>query len=72
MNYEKAWKDLKNFIGILAGASTHFAESEDKGDDERLRAEGGEMMAVVILKCVDDLEKEMTTVGEDDGQSAQD
>lgn len=43
MNYEKAWKVLKSQIGILAGLSLHFAESEDKGDDERLKAKGGKI-----------------------------
>ena len=78
MNYEKAWKVLKSQIGILAGLSLHFAESEDKGDDERLKAKGGKFVASQILKRMDMMEKmdnigkEMTTAGEDDGQSAQD
>lgn len=72
MNYEKAWKVLKSQIGILAGLSLHFVESEDKGDDERLKAKGGKFVASQILKQMDRLENAMTTAGEDDGQSAQD
>lgn len=72
MNYEKAWKVLKSQIGILAGLSLHFAESEDKGDDERLKAKGGKFVASQILKQMDRLENAMTTAGEDDGQKVQD
>lgn len=72
MNYEKAWKRMKTFIGILAGISLHFVESEGQDDDERLRAEGGEVMGRNILNFMAYLEKEMTTVRDDDGQTAQD
>lgn len=72
MNYEKAWEHLKSLIGILSGASVHFAESEDQSDDERLRAEGGEIIGRKILDFMDYVEKEMTTVLDDDGQNVQD
>lgn len=72
MDYEKAWKDLKRYIEILSGVSLHFAESEDINDNERLRAEGGEIMGRKILNFMGDLEKNMTTVGQDDGQKVQD
>lgn len=72
MDYEKAWKRLKNLTGIIVGISLHFAESEDQYADERLRAEGGEFVGRRILRFMDDAEKEMTTAGQDDGQSAQD
>ena len=72
MNYEKAWKDLKNLIGILSRVSVHLAESEDQSDDGRLRAEGGGIIGRHILDLMDYAEKEMTTVRHDDGQSAQD
>lgn len=72
MNYEKAWKDLKMYIEILFWASRRFAESENINVDERLRAEGGELMGRKILNFMGMLEKEMTTAGEDDGQKVQD
>lgn len=72
MDYEKVWKDLKRYIEILSGASLHFAESENINVDERLRAEGGELMGRKILNFMGMLEKEMTTALYDDGQSAQD
>lgn len=72
MDYEKAWKDLKRYIEILSGLSLRFAESEDINNDERLRAEGGKLMGRNILNFMGDLEKNMTTVGQDDDQSAQD
>lgn len=72
MNYEKAWKDLKMYIEILSGMSLRFAESEDMNVDERLRVEGRGIMGRGILDLMDYIEKEMTTVGQDDGQSAQD
>lgn len=62
MDYEKAWKHLKSLIGILSGAFTHLAESEDQDDDERLRVEGGKIMARRILRFMDDAEKEITTI----------
>lgn len=72
MDYEKAWKNLKVYTGILSWASLRFAESEDMSNDERLQAEGGKDMGRTILNFMDELEKEMTTVRDDDGQSAQD
>lgn len=72
MDYEKVWKDMKRYIEILSGVSRHFAESEDINDNERLRAEGGEIMGRKILNSMGKLEKKMTTVGQDDDQSAQD
>lgn len=72
MDYEKAWEDLKMYIEILSEMSLRSAESEDMNVDERLRVEGGGIMGRGILDLMDYVEKEMTTVGEDDGQSAQD
>ena len=78
MDYEKAWKDLKYFVWVLAGVAFNFAESEAKKRHERLKAQGGEIVASQILKRMDMMEKmdnigkEMTTVGEDDGQKVQD
>ena len=72
MNYEKAWKRLKNLTGIFAEEYRCFAESEGKSDDERLRAEGAEIVTRAILDFMDDAEKEMTTVLDDDGQKVQD
>lgn len=72
MDYEKVWKDLKMYIEILFWASRRFAESENINVDERLRAEGGELMGRKILNFMGMLEKEMTTALDDDGQSAQD
>lgn len=72
MNYEMAWKDLKMYIGILSEMSLRSAESEDMNVDERLRVEGGGIMGRGILDLMDYVEKEMTTVRDDDGQSAQD
>lgn len=72
MDYEKAWKDLKYFVWVLAGVSFNFAESEAKKRHERLKAQGGETVASQILKRMDDAEKKMTTVGQDDGQKVQD
>lgn len=72
MDYEKTWKDLKRYIEILSGVSLRFAESEDVNDNERLRAEGGEIMGRKILKFMGKFEKEMTTAGKDDGQKVQD
>ncbi|WP_066924711.1 hypothetical protein [Murdochiella massiliensis] len=72
MDYEKAWKNLKTYTGILSWASFRFAESEDMNDAEHLQAEGGELMGKAILNFMSELEKEMTTAGQDDGQSAQD
>ncbi|WP_308540175.1 hypothetical protein [uncultured Murdochiella sp.] len=72
MDYEKVWKDLKMYIEILFWASHRFAESENINVDERLRAEGGELMGRKILNFMGMLEKEMTTVRDDDGQKVQD
>lgn len=72
VSYETAWKDLKMYIEILSGMSLRFAESEDMNVDERLRVEGGGIMGRGILDLMDYVEKEMTTVGEDDDQQAQD
>lgn len=72
MDYEKIWKDLKMYIEILFWASRRFAESENINVDERLRAEGGELMGRKILNFMGMLEKEMTTVRDDDGQKVQD
>lgn len=72
MNYEKAWKDLKSLNEMAVEASRRFAESEGVKDDERLKAQGGEAIVRSILCFMYFAEKEMTTVGEDDGQSAQD
>lgn len=72
MDYEKAWKNLKVYTGILSWASLRFAESEDMSNDERLQAEGAEIVTRAILDFMDDAEKEMTTVLDDDGQKVQD
>lgn len=72
MDYEMAWKDLKYFVWVLAGVAFNFAESEAKKRHERLKAQGGEIVASKILRFMDDAEKEMTTVGQDDGQEVQD
>ncbi|MBY0584764.1 hypothetical protein K5I04_04800 [Murdochiella sp. Marseille-P8839] len=72
MNYEKAWEDLKMYIEILSEMSLRSAESEDMNVDERLRAEGAEIVTRAILDFMDDAEKEMTTVLDDDGQKVQD
>ena len=71
-NYEKAWGNLKRRLICVALYSCHFAESKKHNADACLRARGGEAMAVAILEFMEDVEKEMTTVGRDDGQSAQD
>lgn len=72
MDYEKAWKDLKMRIDISRWESLRCAESEDNKDNVRRYAKGGEIMAETILEYMSDVEKEMTTAGQDDGQSAQD
>ena len=64
MDYEKIWKDLKMYIEILFWASRRFAESENINVDERLQAEGGEVMGRNILNFMAYLEKEMTTANE--------
>lgn len=72
MDYEKAWGDLKFYLKYAAIFAHLFAESEDKRDDDRLKGEGGKIMAIEIVNYMDEIEKEMTTVGEDDGQKVQD
>lgn len=71
-NYEKAWGNLKRRLMRVALYSRHFAESKKHNADDCLRARGGEAVAGAILEFMEDVEKEMTTVGQDDGQSAQD
>lgn len=72
MGYEKAWKGLKGRIEILSGVPFLLVEFEDINDDLSLLAQGAEAMGRKILDIMDKLEKEMTTAGQDDGQSAQD
>lgn len=72
MDYEKAWKYLKMRINILSMASLILVGSEDIINDIRLRAEGGEIILRIIRQLMREIEEEMTTVRDDDGQSAQD
>lgn len=72
MNYEKAWGNLKRRLMCVALYSRHFAESKKHNADACLRARGGEAIAVAILEFMEDVEEKMTTVRDDDGQSAQD
>lgn len=72
MDYEKAWKYLKMRINILSMASLILVGSEDINNDIRLRAEGGEIILRIIRQLMREIEEEMTTVRDDDGQSAQD
>ncbi|WP_435029615.1 hypothetical protein [Levyella massiliensis] len=71
-NYEKAWGNLKRRLMCAVLYSRHFAESKKYNADDCLLARGGEAVAGAILESMEDAEKEMTTVGQDDGQSAQD
>lgn len=72
MNYEKAWDELKWHLTQAMLHSHHFAESEKRDADERLKAQGGDIIARVTLCYMSKIEKEMTTAGEDDGQKVQD
>lgn len=72
MDYEKAWKYLKMRINILSMTSLILVGSEDINNDIRLRAEGGEIILRIIRQLMREIEEEMTTVRDDDGQSAQD
>ena len=65
---EKAWGDLKGFLMYNALFSHQFAESGKHKKEECLKAKGREIMAVEILKLMDNFEKEMATVRDDDGQ----
>ena len=66
MDYEKAWKDLADDIAVLEGALILFTE-------EGLTEMQSALITVeAILHRMEMIEKEMTTVRDDDGQSAQD
>lgn len=72
MDYEKAWKWLKRILKELKGHSANIARTNPGSSAERDRASGGEIMAMTALKCMDEIEEKMTTVGQDDGQKVQD
>ena len=63
---------MKGCVEILSGVHSRLVEFEDISDDLSLQAQGAEAMGRKILDIMDKLEKEMTTAGQDDGQSAQD
>lgn len=64
MNYEKAWGELKGYLTWIMLYSKHLAESEKQDADDRLRAQGTDVMARAALGRMDSLEKEMTTANE--------
>lgn len=72
MDYEKAWEKLKDFASKLAGTSLRFAEQETKNENETYFVIGGALFSEQILLKMERIEKEMTTVGDDDDQQAQD
>lgn len=61
MDYEKAWKDLKSHIEVLEIALKWILETQDAA-----------ITTKAILLCMEMIEKEMTTVLDDDDQQAQD
>lgn len=64
MDYEKAWKDLKDDIAVLEGGLILFAK-------EGLPEMQSALITVeAILHRMEMIETEMTTVRDDDGQSA--
>lgn len=72
MDYKEAWGRLKSILEMLKQQSVYIADDNPESFAERDRANGGKIMAKTALRCMDEIEKEMTTVGQDDGQSAQD
>lgn len=66
MDYEKAWKDLADDIAVLEGALILFTE------EGLTEMQGAVITVEAILHRMEMIEKEMTTVRDDDGQSAQD
>lgn len=65
-NYEKAWKDLADDIAVLEGALILFTE------EGLTEMQSAVITVEAILHRMEMIEKEMTTVRDDDGQSAQD
>lgn len=72
MDYEKAWKKLKDFTSKLAGTSLRFAEQETKDEIETYFVIGGALFSDQIFLKMERIEKEMTIAGQDDDQQAQD
>ena len=66
MNYEKAWKSLKSHIEVLEGALIRFTE------EGLIETTCAVMTTKAILCRMEMIEKEMTTVLDDDGQKVQD
>lgn len=60
-DYEKAWKDLKSHIEVLEIALKWILETQDAA-----------ITTKAILLRMEMIEKEMTTVLDDDDQQAQD
>lgn len=61
MDYEKAWKKLKDFTSKLAGTSLRFAEQETKDESETYFVIGGALFSEQILLKMERIEKKMTT-----------
>lgn len=72
MDYEKAWKRLKVYTSYFYSISINTKEFESMDFYGFFKAKAEHGAIKMILDRMDKLEKEMTTVRDDDGQSAQD
>lgn len=71
-NYEEAWAKLKDIVRNVKGMCSRYEEVAQKRFPDREEMGSAEIAAGIVLDYMDAIEKEMTTVGQDDGQKVQD
>lgn len=71
-NYKEAWAKLKDIVRNVKGMCSRYEEVAQKRFPDREEIGSAEIAAGIVLDYMDAIEKEMTTVRDDDGQSAQD
>ena len=72
MNYKELWSSLRGFLTLNRVTNSVISMWSEVDSEERLHANGAKSAATAILDQMEMIEKEMTTVRDDDGQSAQD
>lgn len=69
MNYDKLWYSLFNFLNANSAHNLILSVWSVNNNEARLHAAGARSMTIGIRKQMKTMEKEMTTVGQDDGQN---
>lgn len=72
MNYEKLWHLLWDFLSANSANNLILSMLNVNNNEARLHLAGARSMTIRIREQMKTMEKEMTTVGQDDGQKVQD